>query len=146
MILCEFFVAGDPVAQPRIRPRMTHAGRLTVHMPSTAQAWRERVGIAGHNAYRRAARLDALEVDLHFCLRRPAGHLTTNGALKAAAPAFPIARPDIDNLVKSTLDALNGTIWRDDSQVVGVRTSKSYAGADALSVEPGCHITVRSMP
>ena len=35
-----------------------------------------------------------------------------------------ICRPDLDNIIKSVLDALNGVAWRDDCQVVGLRGDK----------------------
>lgn len=38
----------------------------------------------------------------------------------------PTGRPDVDNLVKLATDALNGVVWRDDSQLVEVRTTKRY--------------------
>lgn len=36
-------------------------------------------------------------------------------------------RPDIDNLCKLVLDALNGTAWRDDGVVMSLSASKVYA-------------------
>lgn len=36
-------------------------------------------------------------------------------------------RPDIDNLVKSVLDGLNGVAWVDDSQIVRLSASKEYS-------------------
>lgn len=38
----------------------------------------------------------------------------------------PATRPDLDNRVKLVLDAGNGCLWYDDSQVVELHTSKSY--------------------
>jgi len=42
---------------------------------------------------------------------------------------FPYAtsKPDLDNLLKQTLDALNGLAYEDDSQIVSVATSKLWA-------------------
>jgi len=37
---------------------------------------------------------------------------------KRRADRWKVARPDIDNLVKSVLDACNGIVYRDDAQVV----------------------------
>lgn len=37
------------------------------------------------------------------------------------------AKPDIDNLLKSVLDALNGVAWKDDSSVVRITAEKFYA-------------------
>ncbi len=37
-------------------------------------------------------------------------------------------RPDIDNLVKSVLDSMNGVVFQDDCQVITLTAGKSYAG------------------
>ncbi len=36
-------------------------------------------------------------------------------------------RPDLDNLVKNVLDALNGVCWRDDASVVALLAYKCVA-------------------
>ena len=46
--------------------------------------------------------------------------------LKGGAPKYRTSRPDIDNLFKFVLDALNGVFWIDDSQVVMCSLSKEY--------------------
>lgn len=38
----------------------------------------------------------------------------------------PTKKPDIDNIIKAVLDALNGIAYKDDTQVVQVRASKVY--------------------
>ena len=38
----------------------------------------------------------------------------------------PEARPDIDNVLKNLLDAMNGLIWQDDSQVVQLFAEKRH--------------------
>lgn len=43
-------------------------------------------------------------------------------------------RPDIDNLVKSVLDGLNGVAYEDDAQVVEVATYKVYGEEDCVSI------------
>lgn len=40
---------------------------------------------------------------------------------------FFTARPDGDNVIKLIGDALNGIVWRDDSQIVTLMVSKRYA-------------------
>ena len=51
------------------------------------------------------------------------------------------SRPDLDNLVKATKDALNGIAWRDDSQVVELSAGKCYASGNEL---PGVEIAIES--
>ena len=45
-------------------------------------------------------------------------------------------RPDVDNLVKTVLDALTQakTFWEDDAQVVVVRAEKVYAYVDSIRI------------
>ena len=48
----------------------------------------------------------------------------------------PTKKPDIDNMQKAVLDALNGLAWDDDSQIVKVTAEKEYA------VNPYVHLYV----
>ncbi len=55
--------------------------------------------------------------------------------MRRSDPAGPIAhtaRPDIDNLSKSLLDAWRGMVWRDDAQIHVLLASKSYAEKDGI--------------
>lgn len=47
---------------------------------------------------------------------------------------LPTARPDVDNYGK-IIDALNGVVWHDDSQVVDLRALKRYARRPALTIQ-----------
>lgn len=61
----------------------------------------------------------------------------------ATAPkrvAWPLKRPDVDNLFHKITDQWNGVFWRDDSQIVDVIVKKRFAedgrsGVDII-VEP----------
>lgn len=46
---------------------------------------------------------------------------------------LPTVRPDLDNTIKSVLDALNGVVYVDDAQITDKNTSKRYA--DVASIE-----------
>lgn len=46
-----------------------------------------------------------------------------------------IKRPDIDNLIKSVCDALNGIIWHDDSQISHIESIKIYGEADYIQID-----------
>jgi crossover junction endodeoxyribonuclease RusA len=61
----------------------------------------------------------AVVMRIHFELPRP----------KAVRwPAKPhLKRPDLDKLVRGTLDAMTKVLWHDDSQVISITASKSYA-------------------
>lgn len=52
-----------------------------------------------------------------------------------AGLALPIVRPDIDNVYKAVLDALNGVAFMDDKQVTGGEMHKFYGAVPGLMVE-----------
>lgn len=58
--------------------------------------------------------------------------------------AFPTVRGDLDNLLKSVLDAGNGVIWKDDAQIISLKASKLYqlTGLYQLVGPPGVSLTV----
>ena len=117
-----FSVPGDPVPQPR--PRVsTRGGFARAYVPSDhpVHAYRQAVAAAA-----RAAGLattgDPLNVVIDAVFRRPKSHLNKAG-VKATAPTLP--RPDVDNLAKAVLDALQD-VMGDDTNVSRLVVEKSY--------------------
>lgn len=47
---------------------------------------------------------------------------------------FPTNKPDIDNYIKSALDALNGIVWIDDIQVTDVYSRKRYSETPHMQI------------
>ena len=45
------------------------------------------------------------------------------------------SKPDIDNLIKSVLDGLNGIAYTDDAQVVMIQARKQYATENGVKIE-----------
>lgn len=39
---------------------------------------------------------------------------------------YKVTKPDIDNLIKTVLDACNGHLWKDDNQITEITSSKRY--------------------
>lgn len=81
---------------------------------------------------------EPLFVRLCFCFPRPKNHYGTgknSNTLKNNVPEFVAVKPDIDNLTKYVLDALNGVFWRDDSLIVIKYAEKIYTnGTPATEV------------
>ncbi len=78
-----------------------------------------------------------LELVVTFYFKRTQGHFGTGrnrDVLKAAAPFWVATKPDADKLMRSVGDALSGTVYRDDSQIVRLVIEKVYTatgeGAD----------------
>jgi Holliday junction resolvase RusA-like endonuclease len=47
----------------------------------------------------------------------------------------PTKRPDLDNIAKAVLDALNGLAYQDDSQIVALEVCKYYSDKPRVIVE-----------
>lgn len=85
-----------------------------------------------------------LRVKLTFRLRRPKSHYGTGrnaDKLKPSAPSYPAKRPDLDKLVRSTLDGLGeSALYDDDSRIVELAVSKRYT-----KWTEGCDVMVREV-
>lgn len=72
---------------------------------------------------------EALEVELEFTMPRAKSHFGSgknSNILKPSAPKCHLQKPDLDNLVKFVLDAMNGHFYKDDSQIVSIKCSKIF--------------------
>ena len=117
-----FTIAGEPVPQPR--PRVSTAGgfaRAYVPKEHPVHAYRHSLAAAA-----RAAGLsetgEPLNVVIDAVFQRPKSHMNKAG-VKATAPRLP--RPDVDNIAKAVLDALQDVIG-DDTTVARLVVEKSY--------------------
>lgn len=83
----------------------------------------------------------ALGVVIVFRVARPSGQWGKGknaGRLTPSAPKFPRGKPDIDKLARTTLDALTGIVFDDDSRIVRLDLAKVYAAPG----QEGARITV----
>lgn len=147
-----FFVAGDPVPQPRPRARVIEAGgksiatiysggsaRLKLWRRQIADAWRTRDADRPGKPFvlRPCPHAEMpVKVALEFIRRRPSG---------LSRKRFPSRlrdtkkTGDVDNLAKAVLDVLSGKAYADDAQVCELLVSRWIARPD----EPtGCLVTI----
>lgn len=47
----------------------------------------------------------------------------------------PTSRPDLDNYIKIACDALNGVVFKDDSQITAITATKSYGSPARIRIE-----------
>jgi len=48
---------------------------------------------------------------------------------------YPVCKPDTDNYIKTLLDAGNGYLWHDDSQIVDIKACKRYGNPPRIELE-----------
>jgi Endodeoxyribonuclease RusA len=97
---------------------------------AAAAAAQDRVGEVGWKLER-----GAVCVAFEFYFARPRGHYGVGkniNRVKASAPEYMAVMPDVDKLVRCSLDALVGVLIRDDSQVVELKARKLYGEPERL--------------
>jgi Holliday junction resolvase RusA-like endonuclease len=118
------YVSGEPA--PKGSPRVVTRGKggrvlsspLVLSDSAKTERWQAAVRAEATRHLRLIPPLTVpVSVFISFCLRRP----------KSVRRAFPSVKPDIDKLIRSTLDGLNGVAFTDDALVVEVRATKAYA-------------------
>jgi len=116
---------------------MTKTGRA--YNPPSADAWKSAVREEWAGV-REDPFIGAVIVRLEFVIERPAGHWTKDQRLRAGANVHHVSKPDVDNLAKSTLDALeNVGAIPGDAAVTGLTITKRYG---AFCECAGCQITL----
>jgi Holliday junction resolvase RusA-like endonuclease len=132
-VFLEFFVPGipRPAGSKRafaIRRRNGHLGVAVSDMSGEAgKAWRsDLIGFATHAMIGKEPLVfGPIALEVTFVLPRPKNHYGRKG-LKESAPHWHIIRPDISKLLRAVEDALTGTVWKDDAQIVYQSVSKHY--------------------
>ena len=122
MSTVSFTVAGQPVPQPR--PRVSTAGgfaRAYVPGKHPVHSYREAIAAAARGAGLTQTG-EILNVVIDAVFERPKSHMRKAG-VRPDAPKLP--RPDVDNLAKAVLDALQD-VMGDDSLVGRLVVEKSY--------------------
>ena len=130
-----FTVSGVPVAQPR--HRVTRFGAFVpkghpIHgyKQAVLLAWQSLPAVYGEPMP------GAVSVGLTFWFPRPAAKVWKTKPMLAEVKT---TKPDLDNLAKGVLDALQHHAFGDDSQVVELRLSKWIVRDGAL---PRTEITI----
>lgn len=119
-----------------------------IYDPGTADEWREMVVVAclGTLPNRHVIWDTPTSVSLTFFLERPVTHYVSGQrgrGLREKAPLYVHQKkPDLDNLAKPVLDALNGVLWVDDSQVCSLYVQKMYKQQDAEGDEGAIGVAV----
>lgn len=146
MTALEITVYGTPA--PQGSKRHVGNGRM-VESSKLVKPWREAVvhaAIEARTAIGHTTLLDAVTVCATFFVKRPKSHFRTGAnahLLRDGAPAYPTTKPDLDKIVRATLDALTtAEAYRDDAQVVRLNVTKAYADDRPV----GADITVWRLP
>ncbi len=125
---------------PKGRPRFKRAGKfIQTYTPKKTLDFEELLRSRAVEAMGDSEPLDS-PLEAFFYIRLPVPQSYSKKRSKACLEGLesPIKRPDIDNYAKSILDAMNGVIFKDDSQVISLHITKRYdltPGVDMMVLE-----------
>ena len=125
--------------KPKLRPRFhIQRGRISTSTPLETKAYESFIAdYYGYNCGTKFEKGEPLEVNLFFGMPIPASFSKKKHKLCVNGQQPHIVKPDVDNLTKAILDALNQVAWNDDAQITKMNISKGYAE------EPHINIRIR---
>lgn len=123
--------------EPKQRPSFSRK-RKKAYTPKKTKDYEEKISdyFLSHVKVERFDKDVPLVVNLIFGMPIPKSTSKKKAKVMLEGAIKHTKTPDIDNLQKAVLDALNGLAWEDDSQIVKVTAEKEYA------VNPYVHLYV----
>ena len=116
---------------PQGRPRFVKRGNFVqAYDPKTSKEFKEKLK---ELALQQSPALSerALEVSIVFYMSTP----KSKPKKWRESPPEHCSKPDADNLLKGTLDALTGILWKDDSQICTLKGHKEYSDNPRIEME-----------
>jgi Holliday junction resolvase RusA-like endonuclease len=129
-----FIVPGEP--QGKGRPRSTiRGGHVATYTPQKTVSYEGTIAVAAQMAMRGQPLFDGpCAVSLNIFMSVPASWSRRKRLLALGGDLLPTKKPDADNIEKVVFDAMNGVVWRDDSQVVDSVKHKRYSDTPCVHV------------
>jgi Holliday junction resolvase RusA-like endonuclease len=131
------FVKGIPVAKARARTTIVN-GRAWSYTPKKTMVWEDVVRMEAKIFEKDKFSKDIpLIVTMQVLLPVPKSFSRIKREMALDNKLRPTTRPDLDNYIKSCLDAMNGILYEDDSQVVeyGSGTGKFYSETPGIKIQ-----------
>ena len=127
-------IPGPP--QGKARPRFN--GKSGVYTPSKTVAYESAIGMLAKASMRGKEPLSGpLHMDMRAVMQIPRSWSKAKQQAALSGEIRPTGKPDIDNLLKSAADGMNKIVYRDDSAIVSVHSSKVYG------LQPRVVVTVK---
>ncbi len=132
--MIRFTVPGTPQGKGRAR-FSTRGGFTRAFTPEKTVAYEGLIALAGQRAMEGRDLIAGpiyLTVTAFFPI--PASWSKKRRIEATSRLCWHTSKPDADNIAKAAGDALNGVIWKDDSQVAFAKVLKHYAETPRLEV------------
>ena len=120
-----YVVEGTPVGKGR--PKFARRGKfVSTYTPTKTRTYEDTIKVAA----RRAMTIEPLQtpvtVFVYISVPIPASYSKKRKQACLSGFEKPMKKPDIDNVSKCFLDAMNGIVYLDDVQVISLHMTKVY--------------------
>lgn len=112
----ELYFELEPI--PKARPRMTRRGHAFT--PEKTRIFEHQVALLAKQQYYMQPIEGPIACELAFFFASPK---------RPKCKSYPLGKVDLDNVCKALLDACNGILWKDDSQIVTIYAIKRFASS-----------------
>ena len=131
----QLFFNFDIEPTPQLRPRVSsRGGYVRVYDPPKVKNFKNLLRSLAVHQYARPPLLGPLSVSLTFYRPVQSSISKTERERRLSNESKPVVKPDADNYIKATLDALNGILWHDDAQIVKIEAEKKYSDHPKITV------------
>ena len=133
----KIIIYGNPVAQGR--PKFsTHNGYVRAYDPQKSRDWKSYAKFCAAEEMKGKPLLTCPLRVVVMSYREIPKSLSKKKALQAQNGLIrPSTKPDIDNYIKGAFDAIEGIVYKNDSQIVSLCSEKYYSTEPRLEI----HIT-----
>lgn len=103
--------------------------------PKKVKLFKNAIATEARLSYRKEPLVGAITVSVNFY--RPIVKSTSKreAERREARKSLPVVKPDLDNYIKSFLDALHGIYWNDDNQICHIDAHKFYSKTPRIEIE-----------
>ena len=129
--MIQFTVPGNPVGKGR--PRLSKWG---VYTPKETVQY-EKLVLLSYLGSQCRAYMDSkepLQMSLQIYMSIPKSATKKQHQDAMSGVLKPVKRPDIDNIAKCIMDALNGNAYHDDNQIIEIHCCKAYSDEPRVCV------------
>ena len=131
-MMCDFEIEGKPVGKGR--PRFKRMGNFVqTYTPEKTAEYEKLVRLRFQNAGG-VITDNPVRVEIAAFFAPPKSTRKRDKAEMLANRILPMKKPDVDNIAKIILDALNKIAYKDDSQVIELSVKKIYSDAAKVCV------------
>lgn len=124
----------EPVEQARPRARKLRQG-IMMYDPAKVKNFKRRLHDMAKYQYHGEPLTGELSVKICFYRAVQNSISKIERHRRLTGVHGPTVKPDLDNYIKSTLDALNGVLWKDDNLITTITAHKKYAEQPRIEIE-----------